>query len=90
MGRVVITPTVKRTLEKGNPDDWRDELKRLLWRHSAGGWGEVNAGEAQTNEVALKKGGPLSSAYTTGAGSKVRVITESDRSVTTILLSEDP
>lgn len=62
---------------------------RLLARHLAGDWGEVDAEDAQANEAALQTGARLLSVYTV-AGVKLFVITEAEpRAVTTILLADE-
>jgi hypothetical protein len=61
----------------------------LLRRHISGDWGDVPAEDAQANEDALQTGARLLSAYTLSSGVKVWVITEADRSSTTIMLPEE-
>ena len=62
---------------------------RLLARHLACDWGEVDAEDARANEAALETGGRLLSVYTV-AGVKLFVITEAEpRVVTTILLADE-
>ena len=58
-------------------------------RHMAGDWGEVDAEDKAANDLALMDGSRLLSAYTTTKGQKLWIITEADRSVTTILLPSD-
>ena len=60
-----------------------------LARHQAGDWGEVGAADRSANDEALRCGGMLLSAYTTARGVRLWVITEADRSVTTLLLPEE-
>lgn len=59
--------------------------------HAAGNWGDINDDEhdRKANEDGLINEGRLMSAYTTANGTKIWVITEWDRSVTTILLPTD-
>ena len=54
-----------------------------------GDWGDLDAEDHQANEDALRHGSHLLSAYQTAAGTKPWIITEADRSITTILLPED-
>ena len=70
----------------------------LIKRHVSGDWGDVCPEDAQANEDALKFGSRILSAYvlqpSTGEDKtltpvKVWLITEADRSVTTILLPEE-
>lgn len=64
-------------------------VMRALLRHSRGDWGEVDEHDRQANEAALKDGTRLLSVYRTADGMKFWVITEADRSATTILLPEE-
>jgi hypothetical protein len=57
-------------------------------RHAAGDWGELCAFDRRQNEIALRDGYRVLSSYEVPAG-RVWIITESDRSVTTILLPEE-
>jgi hypothetical protein len=61
----------------------------FLDRHVTGDWGEVDAEDRQANLDALVHGERLLSAYRTSLGARLWVITEADRSVTTILLPEE-
>jgi hypothetical protein len=58
-------------------------------RHANGDWGEVNDHDRKANENALEQGLPVRSAYTLSSGEKICVVTEADRSKTTILLPEE-
>ena len=61
----------------------------FLIRHKHGDWGDLPGEDGQENERALRVGGRLFSAYATRAGARLWVITEWDRSVTTLLLPEE-
>jgi len=70
------------------------ELPRLeafmgLLRHVSGDWGVLDDHDRKQNEAALEHGFQLFSRYVTPTGTKFYVITEHDRSVTTILLAEE-
>jgi hypothetical protein len=56
---------------------------------STGDWGELSEADKQKNEHALRNGAPIRSAYPLPSGEKVWVITEADRSVTTLLLPSE-
>ena len=58
-------------------------------RHAAGDWGEVCPEDKRLNDEAVAAGERLLSAYTLRTGVKVWLITEADRSVTTILLPDE-
>jgi hypothetical protein len=61
----------------------------LVQRHLDGDWGEVSQEDREINNAALQNGGRLLSAYRIGSGVKLWVITEEDRSVTTVLLPDE-
>jgi hypothetical protein len=61
----------------------------FLSRHESGDWGEVGPEDWESNEAAVREGTRLLSAYTLNTGVKIWIITEWDRSVTTILLPEE-
>jgi hypothetical protein len=65
------------------------EVLRAIQRHESGDWGEVDAHDHNANNHALSQGDRLLSVYRTAAGAKFWIITEADRSVTTILMPED-
>jgi hypothetical protein len=83
LGRVVATPgALKLLLETGErPFDY-------LTRHATGDWGELCVFDRRQNEIALREGYRVFSSYDISAG-RVWVITEADRSITTILLPEE-
>ena len=59
-----------------------------LARHATGDWGELCAFDRRQNEIALREGYRVLSSYDVSTG-RVWIITEADRSVTTILLPEN-
>jgi len=60
-----------------------------LLRHSTGDWGEVGEEDGKANNLALKRCESLFSEYKDINGVRFRIITELDRSYTTILLAEE-
>ncbi|MBI3867405.1 MAG: hypothetical protein HY299_02655 [Verrucomicrobia bacterium] len=82
LGQTCITPAAQETL---NPMD----IVRSLARHAGGDWGECGKEDWAENELSLKEGFRLFSVYRDSRGTRFWIITESDRSVTTILLPED-
>lgn len=82
LGRLLITANARDTLDTG-------EVVRAIGRHSNGDWGELCTEDFAQNESALIHGSRLLSAYRTVAGTAFWIITEADRSCTTILLPED-
>jgi len=79
MGQIVITPAAQETL---SPRD----IIHGLGRHSRGDWGTLDDEDKAANDRSLKVGARLLSAYQGAKGAKFWIITESDRSITTILL----
>lgn len=62
----------------------------FLARHARGDWGELDEFDRRQNNLAVQEGYRLLSAYTVDeAGTRIWIITEADRSVTTILLPEE-
>lgn len=61
----------------------------LLLRHVNGDWGDLDDEDKKENELSVKEGFRILSAYELDTGVKLWVITEWDRSVTTILLPEE-
>jgi hypothetical protein len=82
LGEVNITP---RAAQKLPPED----ITTAIRRHSRGDWGDLDLEDQQLNDQRLEKGGPIASIYTASNGLKFYVLTEADRSVTTVLLPED-
>ncbi len=83
-GQTVATPGALAVLAESaqHPGDF-------LSRHLSGDWGDLCEEDKQVNQEALEHDLRLLSAYRTTAGSKLWIITEADRSVTTILLPEE-
>ena len=82
LGQIVATPNANEIVS-------RDEMKTALARHQRGDWGDLDEDDRDANNHALEFGLRLLSAYTTEKGNKFWIITEADRSVTTVLLPED-
>jgi hypothetical protein len=83
LGRVVATPGALKLLSEASED-----LFGCLARHATGDWGELCAFDRRQNEIALSDGYRVFNSYDMPAG-RVWIITEADRSVTTILLPEE-
>ena len=82
LGRTAITPNASDTL---NPED----TLTALTRHAAGDWGICGPEDWQENDFSLPRHLRLFSVYEDRHGTKFWVITEADRSATTVLLPED-
>ncbi len=83
-GDIVATPGALEALEEAGQDPWE-----FLSRHLVGDWGELDPHDVRENELSLQEGFRLLSSYQTSKGKKLWIITESDRSVTTILLPSE-
>ena len=81
LGRIVATPGALAAISEAGQSP-----AVLLGRHSVGDWGEVDDHDGHENERSVAFGCRLLSAYTLTTGVKLWVITEADRSVTTLLL----
>jgi hypothetical protein len=66
-----------------------EEMMRAFARHLNGDWGEVCREDWLENERSLKQGFRLFSVYNAANGTRFWVITEADRSVTTVLLPSE-
>ena len=82
LGRIVSTPGALQCLAQ-------IDIIMSIQRHQAGDWGDLCEEDRHQNDIALERGGRLVSVYHSSAGLKFYVITEADRSVTTILLPEE-
>jgi hypothetical protein len=90
LGRVVMTPLAIEALQdaKQSPDHFLD-------LHAGGSWGDLCAEDRRLNDAAIaREDDPdrrsrVFSSYVTALGTKLYVITEHDRSVTTLLLPDE-
>jgi len=89
LGRVVMTTSLQAKLQEANPERWEAELIGLISRHAACDWGDLDEYDKRQNDLALSRELRIFSAYKTASDVKIWVITEADRSVTTLLLPED-
>ena len=81
LGQMVMTRGASRALQE------TEELATtFLWKHQTGNWGEICDDDKKLNDEAVKTEGRLMSSYKTKSKKVIWVITEYDRSVTTILL----
>ncbi len=86
LGQAVMTRGIAEEMEKSK--SFAEFVQRSFYRHSVGDWGEMCGEDKQTNEDALIHGDRLFSAYEKGEW-KIWIITEWDRSVTTILFPSE-
>ncbi len=84
LGVIVATPGALRALDVSD-----EEPFSFLFRHASGDWGELDDEDKRENEFSLREGFRLLSAYRLKTGERLWIITEADRSVTTLLLPEE-
>jgi len=84
LGQTYITPGAQEALEIAG-----ETAIQFLRRHISQDWGELSEEDVQENELSLREGFRLLSAYRTAKGEKIWIITEADRSSTTILLPSE-
>lgn len=82
LGRLCATPGVLEQID--NVD-----VVAALRRHARGDWGDLCDDDKRANNEALRTEGRLLSSYLSRKGVKFWIITEADRSVTTVLLPEE-
>ena len=82
LGELYVTAAVDKTLA---PED----IQTALVRHARGDWGDLNTEDRDRNESALCEAGGFHSVYHDRNGVTFWIITEADRSVTTVLLPDD-
>ncbi len=82
LGRIGRTPGVMSKIPES-------ETLLALRRHALRDWGDVCEDDRLANEEALEEGNRLLSVYYSSEGEKFWIITEWDRSATTVLLPEE-
>jgi hypothetical protein len=83
MGQIAATPAVLAHLEQHGIN-----AHTYLDRHVHGDWGDVPSTDAVENDLSVQRGFRVLSAYTI-AGRTIWIITEADRSVTTLLFPSE-
>lgn len=84
LGKVVATPGAIEALEKAGQTPIE-----FLERHQRGDWGIVPEEDKAANNLSIREGSRILSAYRLVTDVKIWIITEADRSVTTFLLPEE-
>jgi len=82
LGDIFVTPGALEVILK-------EDINLALQRHANGDWGEVCKEDWELNDEALELGHRILSVYTSSNGVKFWIITEADRSATTILLPSE-
>ncbi|BCS52628.1 hypothetical protein [Geobacter sp. SVR] len=86
-GKIVVTRSVYTMMMENT--EFATHIYKSLNRHVAGDWGEIRAEDKLTNETALMDGERLFSAYTREGLPPIWIVTEWDRSVTTVLFPDE-
>ncbi|MCB0171324.1 MAG: hypothetical protein KDJ52_17165 [Anaerolineae bacterium] len=84
LGQLVATPGAMQALEAAE-----QSFIDFVARHVTGDWSELDEHDQAENRFNVKNGMRILSAYTLETGVKIWLITEADRSVTTILLPQE-
>lgn len=84
LGATYATPGALAALESSGVT-----AHEVLTRHQHGDWGDLNADDYQANDFALLDDTRIFSAYSLSSSTRVWIITEADRSATTILLPDE-
>jgi hypothetical protein len=84
LGRVVATPGALAAL-----DEAKESALGFLCRHQSGDWGDVPPEDQEENDLSLESGFRVLSSYKLRDETKIWIITEADRSATTILLPDE-
>lgn len=83
LGRIFATPAAVDALDRTGAS-----IVDLLIRHMRGDWGDLPEQDRQQNELALAGGARLLSGYPVGTA-RIWIVTEADRSSTTLLLPDE-
>lgn len=85
-GKIVVTCGVNEAICES--EQFSKDVLRSFVRYSCCDWGEMCNEDIETNNYALKNGGRIFASYETCKG-KIWIITEWDRSVTTVLFPSE-
>ena len=84
LGRIVATPGALDAMREAGQDP-----RQLLHRHNTGDWGDLCEEDEAENNFSVPRRLRILSAYILSTGVKVWVLTEADRSATTLLLPSE-
>lgn len=85
LGQTVVTPGALEVIKAHCV-----EITALIKRHATGDWSEMAKEDQNENKRAIKQGSRIFSSYKIGSdNAKIWIITEADRSATTILLPDE-
>ena len=84
LGQIMATPAALEALRQS-----QQSAIEFVLRHASGDWGDLSQSDQRQNEWAVVHGARILSVYHTRQGCCLWVITEADRSATTIVLPDD-
>lgn len=84
LGHLVMTQGANEAFQRSG-----EQPLSYVARHAGGDWGELDEHDKEENDFSLQRGLRLLSRYMLSDSTVVWIITEADRSVTTILLPEE-
>src|SRR6266576_2683657 len=84
LGRIVATPGALEAVQQANQNPFE-----FIRRHQSGDWGELCEEDKRENEFSVHNEFRILSAYRTRNDVKIWIITEADRSATTLLLPHE-
>jgi len=87
LGHLVMTRGVNDLV--ADDESFAKFITESLNRHVKGDWGELGDEDRAENDLSLKEGFRILSAYESGELPKIWIITEADRSATTILFPDE-
>ena len=85
LGTTLMTSGVSAEVQ--NNDQFATDIQACLVRHTQHDWGDIDSDDAKLNDLALRDGYRVLSAY--DINPKIWIITEADRTSTTILFPEE-
>ncbi len=84
LGQIVATPGAILAMSAAGTNGLE-----FLARHLRGDWGDLNKADKRENDLSVREGFRILSAYKLKTGVKIWIITEADRSATTFLLPDE-
>ena len=89
LGQVVMSSGIAALMQDKQSELYNIDLSKLLYRHQTGDDGDVDAEDHESNQLAIEQGDLRVFSVYKFASVTVWIITEHDRSYTTVLLPED-
>lgn len=87
LGQLVITAGIRTEMSESS--DFERFVRKSFSRHATGDWGDMCDEDKSYNDYSLANGGRLFSSYNYDGNTKIWIITEWDRSATTILFPSE-